>query len=74
MKNQSYISIFPDFIFCSPDLSIPHTLVKIVNNIIPSKNEYILRVTNDIKGHPATIQMSLDVIISGVTGEIDQKH
>ena len=38
------------------------------------KNEYVLRVTHDIKGHLAAIQSTLDVVLEGVLGQIDQKN
>jgi signal transduction histidine kinase len=38
------------------------------------KNEYVLRVTHDIRGHLAAIQSSLDVVLSGVLGAIDEKN
>ncbi len=40
------------------------------------KNEYVLRVTHDIKGHVAAISSCLDVIRSGIAGPLteDQKE
>ena len=35
------------------------------------KNEYVLRVTHDIKGHVAAILSCLEVIRSGLTGQLD---
>lgn len=38
------------------------------------KNEYVLRVTHDIKGHLAAIQSTLDVVLGGMLGEISDKN
>ncbi len=38
------------------------------------KNEYVLRVTHDIKGHLAAIQSTLDVVLGGMLGAIDEKN
>jgi signal transduction histidine kinase len=38
------------------------------------KNEYVLRVTHDIKGHLAAIQSTLDVVLGGVLGSIGEKN
>ncbi len=38
------------------------------------KNEYVLRVTHDIKGHLAAIQSTLDVVLSGMLGAISEKN
>ena len=37
------------------------------------KDEYVLRVTHDIKGHIATIQNCLDLIVKKVIGPLDDK-
>jgi len=38
------------------------------------KNEYVLRVTHDIKGHLAAIQTNLTVVIKEILGPIDMKQ
>jgi len=38
------------------------------------KNEYVLRVTHDVKGHLAAIQSNLSVLNSRILGPLDQKH
>jgi signal transduction histidine kinase len=38
------------------------------------KNEYVLRVTHDIKGHLAAIQTNLAVLAKGYAGKIDEKQ
>jgi signal transduction histidine kinase len=38
------------------------------------KNEYVLRVTHDIKGHLAAIQTNLAVLAKGYAGEIEEKQ
>ncbi|MBN1360144.1 MAG: HAMP domain-containing histidine kinase [Sedimentisphaerales bacterium] len=38
------------------------------------KNEYVLRVTHDIKGHLAAIQSTLDVVLGGMLGPISEKN
>ena len=38
------------------------------------KNEYVLRVTHDIKGHLAAIQSTLDVVLGGMLGSISEKN
>ncbi|MFA6426271.1 MAG: HAMP domain-containing sensor histidine kinase, partial [Phycisphaerae bacterium] len=38
------------------------------------KDEYVLRVTHDIKGHLSTIQSCLDVVISGLTGLLNEQQ
>jgi len=38
------------------------------------KNEYVLRVTHDIKGHLATIHSSLGVLTMNIFGEVSAKH
>lgn len=38
------------------------------------KNEYVLRVTHDIKSHLAAIQTSLSVLTSGVFGKLEDKQ
>lgn len=38
------------------------------------KNEYVLRVTHDIKGHLAAIQSTLDVVLAGMLGAISEKN
>ena len=38
------------------------------------KNEYVLRVTHDIKGHLAAIQTNLAVLTKGYAGKIDEKQ
>lgn len=38
------------------------------------KNEYVLRVTHDIKGHLAAIQSMLDVVLGELLGPIDGKN
>lgn len=37
------------------------------------KDEYVLRVTHDIKAHLATIQSCLDVVTSGLLGPLDEQ-
>ncbi len=38
------------------------------------KDEYVARVTHDIKGHLAAIQSSLDVVDGGMTGQLNSKQ
>lgn len=38
------------------------------------KNEYVLRITHDIKGHLAAIQTNLSVLTSGVFGNLEGKQ
>jgi signal transduction histidine kinase len=38
------------------------------------KNEYVLRVTHDIKGHLAAIQSCLDVLLNGMLGTLNDKQ
>ena len=38
------------------------------------KDEYVARVTHDIKGHLAAIQSSLDVVDGGITGQLNNKQ
>jgi signal transduction histidine kinase len=38
------------------------------------KNEYVLRVTHDIKGHLAAIQSCLDVLLNGMLGPLNDKQ
>lgn len=38
------------------------------------KNEYVLRVTHDIKGHLAAIQSTLDVVLDGMLGAIGERN
>ncbi len=38
------------------------------------KNEYVLRVTHDIKGHLAAVQSCLDTVISGMVGPLNEKQ
>lgn len=38
------------------------------------KNEYVLRVTHDIKGHLAAIQTNLAVLAKGYAGKIEEKQ
>ncbi len=38
------------------------------------KNEYVLRLTHDIKGHISAIQSSLSVVKTGIFAEIDPKN
>jgi len=38
------------------------------------KDEYVLRVTHDIKGHLATVQSCLAVIVKGIIGPSDDKQ
>lgn len=38
------------------------------------KNEYVLRVTHDVKGHLAAIQSNLSVLNSRILGPLDEKH
>ncbi|HEG44659.1 MAG TPA: HAMP domain-containing histidine kinase [Phycisphaerales bacterium] len=38
------------------------------------KDEYVARVTHDIKGHLAAIQGSLDVVNDGITGQLNDKQ
>lgn len=38
------------------------------------KDEYVARVTHDIKGHLAAIQSCLGVVDSGITGELNEKQ
>jgi len=38
------------------------------------KNEYVLRITHDIKGHLAAIQTNLSVLTSGVFGKLEGKQ
>ncbi|MEN8121161.1 MAG: ATP-binding protein [Bacteroidota bacterium] len=38
------------------------------------KNEYVLRVTHDVKGHLAAIQSNLSVLTSRILGPLDDKH
>lgn len=38
------------------------------------KNEYVLRLTHDIKGHLAAIQSCLDIVINGIVGSLNDKQ
>ena len=38
------------------------------------KNEYVLRVTHDIKGHLAAIESCLDVVLNGMLGPLNEKQ
>ncbi|MCU0915169.1 MAG: HAMP domain-containing histidine kinase [Planctomycetes bacterium] len=38
------------------------------------KNEYVLRVTHDIKGHLAAIESCLDVVANGMLGPLNEKQ
>jgi signal transduction histidine kinase len=38
------------------------------------KNEYVLRLTHDIKGHLAAIQSCLDIVIDGMAGPLNDKQ
>jgi signal transduction histidine kinase len=38
------------------------------------KNEYVLRVTHDIKGHLAAVQSCLDVVVNGLAGPLNDKQ
>lgn len=38
------------------------------------KNEYVLRVTHDIKGHLATIQSCLSVVVNKILGSLSDKN
>ena len=38
------------------------------------KDEYVLRVTHDIKGHLAAIQTNLAVLVKGIAGQLDDKQ
>lgn len=38
------------------------------------KNEYVLRITHDIKGHLAAINSCLSVVTSNIYGELDEKQ
>jgi len=38
------------------------------------KNEYVLRLTHDIKGHLAAIQINLSLIIDKILGELNEKQ
>jgi len=38
------------------------------------KDEYVARVTHDIKGHLAAIQSCLDVVSGGITGPLNEKQ
>ncbi len=38
------------------------------------KNEYVLRVTHDIKGHLAAVQSCLDTVISEMVGPLNEKQ
>jgi signal transduction histidine kinase len=38
------------------------------------KNEYVLRVTHDIKGHLAAIESCLDVVLNGMLGPLNDKQ
>jgi len=38
------------------------------------KDEYVARVTHDIKGHLAAIQSCLDVVNNGITGKLNEKQ
>lgn len=38
------------------------------------KDEYVLRVTHDIKGHLATIQSCLDVVVNKVAGSLNEQQ
>lgn len=37
-------------------------------------NEYVLRVTHDIKGHLAAVQSCLDVVVGGMLGPLNEKQ
>ncbi len=38
------------------------------------KNEYVLRLTHDIKGHLAAVQSCLDIVINGMVGTLNDKQ
>lgn len=38
------------------------------------KNEYVLRLTHDIKGHLAATQSCLDIVINGIVGPLNEKQ
>ena len=38
------------------------------------KNEYVLRLTHDIKGHLAAVQSCLDIVFSGMAGPLNEKQ
>jgi signal transduction histidine kinase len=38
------------------------------------KDEYVLRVTHDIKGHLATVQSCLSVIVNGIVGKLNAQQ
>ena len=38
------------------------------------KNEYVLRVTHDIKGHLAAIESCLEVVLNGMIGSLNEKQ
>ena len=38
------------------------------------KNEYVLRVTHDIKGHLAAIKSCLDIVADGMIGNLNEKQ
>ena len=38
------------------------------------KNEYVLRLTHDIKGHLAAIQSCLDIVFNGMVGPLNEKQ
>jgi len=38
------------------------------------KNEYVLRLTHDVKSHLAAIQSCLDIVSNGMTGQLNEKQ
>lgn len=38
------------------------------------KNEYVLRLTHDIKGHLAAVQSCLDIVFNGMVGPLNEKQ
>ena len=38
------------------------------------KNEYVLRVTHDIKGHLAAVQSCLDIVLNEIVGPLNEKQ
>lgn len=75
----SFLIVFLSHMIISRSIKTEETYVKTnfeLENKDKLKNEYVLRVTHDIKGHVAAILSCLDVIRSGIAGPLtnDQKE
>jgi len=75
----SFLIVFLSHMIIYRSIKTEETYVKTnfeLENKDKLKNEYVLRVTHDIKGHVAAISSCLDVIRSGIAGPLtaDQKE